>query len=153
MWNQELKKLSAFVSDAVKKYGANSVAIYAISFDEITPVLIQAPLYKILGKVKWYSSVSIAQNFQIIKNVDAALFTMKTNLTNPLYSIVSESEKVQCVEKILEKELHEAGSITYPAVAYDPYWIASLSFYKNHIFLKIKDFIALRRFIAMVIRV
>ncbi len=29
----------------VKKYSANSVGVYAISFDEITPILIQSPLY------------------------------------------------------------------------------------------------------------
>jgi branched-chain amino acid transport system substrate-binding protein len=31
----------------------------------------------------------------------------------------------------LEKKLHELGSITYPAIAYDSYWLASLSLYKN----------------------
>ena len=35
MQNQELKKLSEFVSDAVKAYGAKSIAVYAISFEEI----------------------------------------------------------------------------------------------------------------------
>ena len=54
MWNQELEKLNAIVSDAVKKYGANSVGVYVISFDEITPILIQSTLYENLGKVRWY---------------------------------------------------------------------------------------------------
>jgi hypothetical protein len=57
MWNQDLKKLSEFVSDVVKKYGVKSVTVYAISFDEITPILIQDPLYEILGKVKWYEAI------------------------------------------------------------------------------------------------
>ncbi len=87
MWNQELKKLNEFVSDAVKRYGVKSVAVYIISYDEIAPILIQAPNYEILGKVRWYGSDSIAQSSQITKNWDAASFAMKTNLTNPLYSI------------------------------------------------------------------
>jgi branched-chain amino acid transport system substrate-binding protein len=131
MWNQELEKLNAIVSDAVKKYGADSVAVYVISFDEITPILIQSTLYEDLGKVRWYGSDKIAQNHQIIKNVDSASFAMKVNLSNPLYSIDSESKKFHDMKEVLEKQLHEVSSITYPALAYDSYWIASLSLDKN----------------------
>ena len=131
MWNQALEKLNAIVSDAVKKYGADSVAVYVISFDEITPILIQSTLYEDLGKVRWYGSDKIAQNHQITKNVDSALFAMKVNLSNPLYSIDSESKKFHDLKEVLEKQLHEVSSITYSALAYDSYWIASLSLDKN----------------------
>jgi ABC-type branched-subunit amino acid transport system substrate-binding protein len=93
MWNQELEKLNAIVADAIKKYGAHSVAVYVISFDEITPILIQSTLYENLGKVRWYGSDKIAQNHQLTKNVDSASFAMKTNLSNPIFSIDSESKK------------------------------------------------------------
>jgi ABC-type branched-subunit amino acid transport system substrate-binding protein len=131
MWNQELEKLNAIVSDAVKKYGANSVGVYAISYDEITPILIQSPLYEVLGKVRWYGSDSIAQNHQITKNVDSALFAMKVNLSNPLYSVDSETDKSHDLKEVLEKKLHEVSSITYPALAYDSYWIAALGLDNN----------------------
>ena len=132
MWNQPLEKLNAIVADAVKKYGANSVGVCIISFDEITPILIQSTLYENLGKVRWYGADKIAQNHQITKNIDSASFAMKTNLSNPLYSIDSESKKLHDLEKILEKQLHEVSSITYPALAYDSYWIAALSLDKNN---------------------
>ncbi len=132
MWNQELEKLNAIVSDAVKKYGAKSVGVYVISFDEITPILIQSTIYENLGKVRWYGSDKIAQNHQITKNVDSALFAMKTNFSNPLYSIDSESKKYHDLKEVLEKQLHEVSSITYPALAYDSYWIAALSLDKNN---------------------
>jgi ABC-type branched-subunit amino acid transport system substrate-binding protein len=131
MWNKDLEKLSVIVSDAVRKYGINSVGVYAISFDEITPILIQSPLYEILEKVRWYGSDSIAQNHHIAKNVDSAMFAMKTNFSNPLYSISSETERSHALEEELEKKLHQVGSITYPAIAYDSYWIAALSLDKN----------------------
>jgi branched-chain amino acid transport system substrate-binding protein len=131
MWNQDLEKLSVIVSDTVRKYGANSVAVYVISFDEITPILIQSPLYEALEKVRWYGSDSIAQNHHITKNIDSAIFAMKTNFSNPLYSIGSETEKSHALEEELEKKLHEVGSITYAAIAYDSYWIAALSLDKN----------------------
>jgi branched-chain amino acid transport system substrate-binding protein len=134
MWNEELEKLSAIVSDAVKKYGANSVGVYAISFDEITPILIQSTLYEILGKVRWYGADKIAQNHHITKNVDSALFAMKTNFSNPLYSIDTESKKFHDLKEVLEKQLHEVSSITYPALAYDSYWVAALSLDNNNTF-------------------
>ena len=134
MWNQELEKLNAVVSDAIKKYGANSVGVYAISFDEITPILIQSPLYENLGKVRWYGSDSTAQNHHITKNVDSALFAMKTNFSNPLYSIDSESKKFHDLKEVLEKQLHEVSSITYSALAYDSYWVAALSLDNNSTF-------------------
>jgi ABC-type branched-subunit amino acid transport system substrate-binding protein len=139
MWNQDLEKLSGIVTDAVRKYGVHSVGVYIISYDEITPILIQAPLYGMLEKVRWYGSDSIAQNHHITKNVDSAMFAMKTNFTNPLYSISNETEESQALEKELEKKLHEAGSITYPAIAYDSYWIAALSLDKNSTIISYKE--------------
>ena len=139
MWNQDLEKLSEIVSDAVRKYGVHSVGVYIISYDEITPILIQAPLYGMLEKVRWYGSDSIAQNHHITKNVDSAMFAMKTNFTNPLYSISNETEESHALEKELEKKLHEAGSITYPAIAYDSYWIAAQSLDKNSTILSDKE--------------
>ncbi|MGE3859969.1 MAG: ABC transporter substrate-binding protein, partial [Nitrososphaeraceae archaeon] len=132
MWNQELEKLNAIVSNAIKNYGANSVGVYIISFDEITPILIQSTLYENLGKVRWYGNDKIAQNHQITKNVDSALFAMKINLSNPLYSIDGESKKLHDLKEVLEKQLHEVSSITYSALAYDSYWIAALSLDKNN---------------------
>jgi ABC-type branched-subunit amino acid transport system substrate-binding protein len=131
MWNEDLEKLSQIVSNAVRKYGVKSVAVYAISFDEITPILIQSPLYEILEKVSWYGNDSIAQNHHITKNIDSAMFAMKTNFSNPLYSLSSETEKSHALEEELERKLHDVGSITYPAIAYDSYWIAALSLDKD----------------------
>ena len=139
MWNQDLEKLSGIVSDAVRKYGVHSVGVYIISYDEITPILIQAPLYGMLENVRWYGSDSTAQNHHLTKNVDSAMFAMKTNFTNPLYSISNETEESHALEKELEKKLHEEGSITYPAIAYDSYWIAALSLDKNSTIISDKE--------------
>jgi hypothetical protein len=38
---------------------------------------------------------------------------------------------------MLEKQLHEVSSITYPALSYDSYWIAALSLDKIILFLTI----------------
>ena len=75
----------------------------------------------------------------LTKNVDSAMFAMKTNFTNPLYSISNETEESHALEKELEKKLHEEGSITYPAIAYDSYWISALSLDKNSTIISDKE--------------
>ena len=92
------KKIKYLVSDSVNKYGANSVGVYVVSYDEITPILIQSPLYETLGKVRWYGSDSIAQNHHVTKNGDSALFAMQTNFANPLF-IGSEAGKALDLKK------------------------------------------------------
>jgi ABC-type branched-subunit amino acid transport system substrate-binding protein len=131
MWDEDLNRLNAIVSDAIKKYDSKSVGVFIISYDEITPILIQSPMYRLLDDIRWYGSDSIAQNHHITKNIDSALFAIKTNFSNPLYSIDTESPKIHELIEMLEKELHNAESITYPAIAYDAFWISSLSLDTN----------------------
>ena len=131
MWNKDLERLDSIVSDAIKKYGNKSVGVFIISYDEITPILIQSSMYHSLGNIRWYGSDSIAQNHHTTKNIDSALFAMKTNFSNPLYSIDTKSPKIHELIEMLEKELQDGGSITYPAIAYDSFWISSLSLDTN----------------------
>ncbi|MGH9981311.1 MAG: ABC transporter substrate-binding protein [Nitrososphaeraceae archaeon] len=131
MWNEELERLNSIVFEAIKKYGNKSVGVFIISYDEITPILIQSSMYDSLGNIRWYGSDSIAQNHHITKNIDSALFAIKTNFSNPLYSIDTKSPKVHELSEMLENELHDADSITYPAIAYDSFWISSLSLDTN----------------------
>ncbi|WP_148686577.1 ABC transporter substrate-binding protein [Candidatus Nitrosocosmicus hydrocola] len=129
MWNQELKKLNDMVTEAISKNGPDSVGVYVISFDEITPILIQAQLFEELGKVRWYGSDSIAENHHVTKNIDSAVFASQTHFANPLFSISSESKKSSEFEKDLLESYH-GSSITYPALAYDSFWIAALSLHE-----------------------
>lgn len=126
MWNQELKKLNDMVSDAITKNGQDAVGVYAISFDEITPILIQAQLFGDLGKVRWYGSDSVAENHHITKNLDSAVFATQTHFANPLFSIAVDSEKSSKFQKDFSK-LYHGSSITYSALAYDSFWIAAMA--------------------------
>ena len=92
MWNQELKKLNTMVSDAITKYGKESVGVYIISYDEITPILIQAQLFDNLGKVRWYGSDSVAENHHLTKNIDSANFATQTGFINPLFSVGMDNQ-------------------------------------------------------------
>jgi ABC-type branched-subunit amino acid transport system substrate-binding protein len=65
---------------------------------------------------------------------------MKNNFSNPLYSIDTKSPKIHELIEVLEEELHGGGeSITYPAIAYDSFWISSLSLDKNNTSVSLVD--------------
>ncbi len=133
MWNQELKKMNNMVSDAITKYGKESVGVYVISYDEITPILIQAQLFDNLGKVRWYGSDSVAENHHLTKNIDSANFATQTRFINPLFSVGTDNQ----TSHEFEGESGGGGggehesSMTYAATAYDSFWIASKSLEKN----------------------
>ncbi len=139
MWNQELKKMNTMVSDAITKYGKESVGVYIVSYDEITPILIQAQLFDDLGKVRWYGSDSIAENHHLTKNTESASFAAHTQFINPLFSVGSDSHSITESSHDNEIELTEEGSedgehdssMTYSSVAYDALWIAAKSMDKN----------------------
>jgi ABC-type branched-subunit amino acid transport system substrate-binding protein len=139
MWNQELKKMNTMVSDAITKYGKESVGVYIVSYDEITPILIQAQLFDDLGKVRWYGSDSIAENHHLTKNIESASFAAHTQFINPLFSVGSDSHSIPESSYDNETELTEErsedgehdSSMTYSSVAYDALWIAAKSMDKN----------------------
>lgn len=128
IWNKYLKELGAIVDNATQIYGNNRVAVYLISYDEVTPILIHAIYDERLSRVAWYGSDSSARNMQIIRNQDSGEFARAVNFTNPLYSVDSENnKKLQFLESKLENVLHEPGSVPYPALAYDAFWVAAIS--------------------------
>ena len=131
MWNQDLEKLNGLVSSVIAKYGKESVGVYIIAYDEITPILIQSRNYHSLEDVRWYGSDSIAQNHQLTKNLDSALFAIKTDFSNPLYSLDTNSSRFNELKEDIEMKLHYIDSLTYSAIAYDAFWISSLSLDKN----------------------
>ena len=133
MWNQELKKMNTMVSDAITKYGKESVGVYVISYDEITPILIQAQLFDNLGKVRWYGSDSVAENHHLTKNIDSADFAIQTGFINPLFSVENDNQTAHEIENDSGGDgvgAHDS-SMTYAATAYDSFWIASKSLEKN----------------------
>jgi ABC-type branched-subunit amino acid transport system substrate-binding protein len=136
MWNQDLKQLSQLVEHQTQKVGNDSVGVYLISYDEVTPIMIQANEYTILDKVRWFGADSIAQNNHLLRNTDSALFAIKTNFVNPLFTINSKNEKIEHIVEEIEKGKHEPTLLTYPIISYDAFWVAALSLDKSHTMLE-----------------
>lgn len=130
MWNQYLKKLSHILDNTTHKFEPHEVGIYLVSFDEVTPILIQSNEHQTLQKVKWYGSDASAQNMQIIRNRDAAHFAEMINFSNPLFQVNLTNSKAEIIEQEIEKKLHGSSALTYPILAYDTFWVTALSLEK-----------------------
>jgi ABC-type branched-subunit amino acid transport system substrate-binding protein len=130
MWNQYLKKLSQILENTTLKFEPHEVGIYLVSFDEVTPILIQSNEHQTLHHVKWYGSDASAQNMQIIRNRDAAHFAEIINFSNPLFQVNLTNSKAEILEQEIEKKMHGSSSLTYPILAYDTFWITALSLEK-----------------------
>jgi ABC-type branched-subunit amino acid transport system substrate-binding protein len=112
------------------------VDVYLISDDEVTPIMIQANEHTILDQVRWFGADSTAQNNHLLLNKDSALFSIKTNFVNPLFTISSQNEKIEHIKEEVEKGKHEPTLLTYPIISYDAFWVAALSLDKSHTMLE-----------------
>jgi branched-chain amino acid transport system substrate-binding protein len=130
MWNQYLKKLSHILENLTQTIDPQHIGIYLVSFEEVTPILIQSNEHQALQQVRWYGSDASAQNMQIIRNRDAAHFAEMINFSNPLFQVNLTNSKAELIEKEIDKKLHGSSSLTYPILAYDTFWVTALSLEK-----------------------
>jgi ABC-type branched-subunit amino acid transport system substrate-binding protein len=127
IWDQELKSLENKVKQAISQYGADKVGVYVVAFDEIAPIFIQGDYRTVLPTVKWYGSDGSALNNNLIKNIGAANFALKTNFSNPIFGVENDNDvRLNRVENEIHKVL-ERSPRSYASVAYDIFWIASLT--------------------------
>jgi branched-chain amino acid transport system substrate-binding protein len=127
VWDQDLRSLSSKISHAISTHGANKVAIYLVSFDEVVPIFIQAQSHPVLSTVKWYGSDGTALNDKLMKNVEAATFSVKTDFVNPIYGVNNDNnEKYKQVVSQIQENIGRAAR-SYASVAYDALWVAALA--------------------------
>ena len=141
VWEQELKSLTSKVNEVVSQYGADKVGVYILSFDEIVPIMIQANRHQELQSVRWYGSDGSAQNEGLIKNIEAAEFSVKTNFLNPIYTVNATDSFKKLEERIVEK-IHRVPR-SYAEVAYDEFWVAALTL-KNSVSTQQDDISSLK---------
>jgi branched-chain amino acid transport system substrate-binding protein len=126
-WEQDLKVLESRVKDAIRQYGADKVGVYAVSFDEIVPIMIQSQRHPVLSSVKWYGSDGSALNAGLVKNTDAANFAIETSFVNPIYAVDNENDsKFIKVNKEITKEIGHSHR-SYAELAYDALIVAALT--------------------------
>ena len=129
MWENALKALDTRVQSAISQYGIDKVGVYMVSYDEVTPIFIQAYSHPILSKVKWYGSDKSALNQALVRHPESAFFAINTSFYNPTPGFENDNkdENENLYYNLLDeirKEVHAQPS-PYSAVAYDILWIAA----------------------------
>ncbi|HYA85061.1 MAG TPA: ABC transporter substrate-binding protein [Candidatus Bathyarchaeia archaeon] len=126
MWSQDLKSLASKVSQAVTHYGAGKVGVYLVAFDEVAPIFIGAQNQPVLSTVKWFGSDDSVLNYKLVKNMDAALFAVKTGFVNPIYAVDNKDYKLKLIDNQIQQMIGRVPS-TYAEVTYDAFWVAALT--------------------------
>ncbi|HEY7570159.1 MAG TPA: ABC transporter substrate-binding protein [Nitrososphaeraceae archaeon] len=86
MWENALKALESRLKNAISQYGIDKVGVYVVSYDEVTPIFIQANSHPVLSKVKWYGSDKSALNQALVRQYESASFAANTSFCNPISS-------------------------------------------------------------------
>ena len=128
IWDHDLKSLESKINQAVPLYGLDKIGVYAVAYDEIAPIFVQAQeRHDVLSKVKWYGSDGSALVDSLVRNTEAAIFATKTGFPNPIYGVENDNDaRLKQIEDEMHKKL-ERPSKPYAYVAYDILWIASLT--------------------------
>jgi ABC-type branched-subunit amino acid transport system substrate-binding protein len=126
IWGQDLKSLASKISQAINHYGTDKVGVYLVAFDEVAPIFIGAQNQPVLATVKWFGSDGSVLNNKLVKNMDAALFAVKTGFVNPIYAIDNKSYKLKLIDNQIQ---HMIGRVprAYAEVTYDAFWVAALT--------------------------
>ncbi len=132
MWENALKALESRLKSAISQYGIDKVGVYVVSYDEVTPILIQAYSHPVLSKVKWYGSDKSALNEALVGHYESASFAANTSFCNPISSFGNNNTKNDngnsydnLLDKI-RKEIHTEPS-PYSAAAYDILRVAAIA--------------------------
>ncbi len=122
-FSAEVKKLADLISDAVKKYGEDKVAVVAISFGEIVTILKQASGYDILMEVVWFGSDGTAKLDDVVK--EAGKEASEVKLYSTLFAPTESLKYKEFYNKFKEKTKSEPHG--YSVIAYDTAWIVVYS--------------------------
>ena len=124
-YSLEVSTLADQVQDAIDEYGADKVAVLAISFDEVESILQTASQYSALSEVRWFASEATAGKATILEDRISSEFAHDTQLTAVQFKLVP-GEKANDLRQYLIDELGGEGtSFVYPS--YDAVQVAAMS--------------------------
>jgi len=122
-----VSELSAAVQEEISQYGASSVGVYLIAFEEGAEILDLAKDDPVLSSVAWYGTDGLALDSVLLENTDAARFASDKKMVFPAFESDGGVD-----ETILAEVQSKIGR--YPETealqAYDAVWIAALAYLK-----------------------
>ncbi|MEM2128505.1 MAG: ABC transporter substrate-binding protein [Candidatus Methanosuratincola sp.] len=103
-FSTEVATLANYVQAAVNTYGADKVAVYAVTFEEITAIMSAASQYPVLSQVKWFGCDGSALSEQLTSDPIAANFAVQVSFDST-YFAPAESEGLIKVRDYIQQRL------------------------------------------------
>ena len=124
-FSTETADLATKVTSAVAAYGADNVAVWHISFEEVTAFFTAADDYAVLSTVKWYGSDGTAVSGAMLEDQAVIDFAMDVSYPNTIFA-PTVSDKFEMVRQHGLTQLgRELDSYSY--IIYDIVWAYALS--------------------------
>ena len=122
--------INSQVTQAIATYGAENVAILALTYGEITGIMTAAIPFETLGLVKWYGCDGNAQLKTVISDNTIAAFAVKTGFMSPFMAIGSAWAAPDFAEQLSSKIVSQTGVVpgAFALSAYDATYIMGLAF-------------------------
>jgi len=121
-----IEKLNLIAEEVISEQGADSVAIYLATFNEVINIFNEASKYDNLSKVKWYGSNGVALSSALIDNSEAVKFAVKIEYPCPINAEGDTDDYNQIKERV-SQELNKSPE-TYSMAAYDALWVIAESY-------------------------
>ena len=119
----EVALLAQKVQSTVDLYGASTVAVYAVTFEEIVSIMTAANQYPILSQVKWFGSDGAALSDKVIKDATVANFSATTRFPST-YFAPTFSSNLEKVRDYVNQTLGRTAD-PYALGMYDELWVVA----------------------------
>jgi len=123
-FSNELSVLEGAIGPAIKKYGANKIAVVSLTWEDLAQLYAQAQARNsVILSVAWTGGDAVAHSSIILKDVGS--IAAKVSTISPMSAAPDSSKKTAVFEYVKEK-LGETPDI-YSLVCYDGLWLGALS--------------------------
>ena len=120
-FNATVASLDMLAGKAIETYGADSVGIYAVTFNEIGDIMTAAAARPNLSRVRWFGSDGNTLDPTLTGTTPAARFAARVNMTGMIWGIPDEYRNSSEILRIKDRLGREPDGSSI--ALYDALWV------------------------------
>lgn len=120
-FNAAVASLDILTGEAIEAYGADSVGIYAVTFNEIRDIMNAAAERPNLSRVRWFGSDGNTLDPSLTGTTPAARFAARVNMTGSIWGIPDEYQNSSQIIRIKNRLGREPDGSSI--ALYDTLWV------------------------------
>jgi branched-chain amino acid transport system substrate-binding protein len=122
-YSSQVGVLAQKIQAAVNQYGASKVAVYAVTFEEITSIMTSATQYPVLSQVKWFGCDGSALSSKVTDDATTANFAITTMFPSTYFAPPNSSILTQVSNYVQSQVGHIPDPYAYGT--YDSLWVVA----------------------------